>query len=133
MPPGRHTDGSPAYHPTMRIWLLVILIALLPLRSWAGDAMAGQLLAQQLAAATQAEAAAPMADCPGHAAMDAADAGTDAGASACCEQCQLCSSVSPRLAVGVALEPPLTHARPIAAQPRFASASSLRLLRPPIS
>lgn len=30
-------------------WLLVLLIALLPLRGWVGDAMAGQMLEQRLA------------------------------------------------------------------------------------
>lgn len=34
----------------MRIFVLALMITLLPLRSWVGDAMAGQMLQQQMAA-----------------------------------------------------------------------------------
>ena len=116
----------------MRHWLLIALIALLPLRSWAADAMAARMLVQPVAAAGHGAAAMPV-ECPGHAAASKEGAPTGTVDSAACGQCELCSTVAPRLAAPMALVPQLPHARPLTADRTFASAWPLRLLRPPIS
>ena len=121
----------------MHRWLLLVMIALLPLRGWVGEAMAGQMLQQQLAGveavATQATQAAAHEDCMGHATP--ADDSTAASPTDCpsCASCQVCSSV--------ALAFNATALQPIAFSPpapttfvhRFASAEPAPALKPPIS
>ncbi len=139
----------------MRRWLLLVLILLLPLRGWIGEAMAGEMLARHIAVAAAAAdghaghhaheahahehapaAHAPDHDCAGHAQPDVmADAGTplpDAGCNTCAS-CQVCSSVA--LGFDVPAMPVIEfgHTPPSARLPHFASAE-LRLGRkPPIS
>lgn len=110
--------------------LLLVLVAVLLLRGWAGEAMAGQMLAQQLqAAATAQELAAHPPDCPFAAA--AADE-VDAPSACSCLQCDDCS-------LNALVVPLLPHAEPLAATPlaprplAFASAEPIRGLKPPIS
>ena len=55
----------------MHRWLLLIMIALLPLRGWVGDAMAGDMIEQRLAVAVQT--AEVVHDCPGHEAAGVVD------------------------------------------------------------
>jgi hypothetical protein len=119
----------------MHRWLLVLMIALLPLRGWVGEAMAGQMLAQQLHTANssvmQADA---MADCPGHPA--AAQAPSDKAADptcTSCAHCQACSTVALQPAPARALPAPTTYALPATGAAHFASALPVPALKPPIS
>jgi len=133
----------------MRRWLLVLLVALLPLRGWAAEAMADQMLAQQLGAmesiaaqhhSTRAEGknhqdhGEAMADCHGQAAAAEPQeplAGADLCAS--CLQCQVCSSVALQPAtVCLAVFAALPQA-PDAGAVRFASAPTALALKPPIA
>ncbi len=144
--------------PSMRHWLLVLMIALLPLRGWAAATMAGQMPAAHAAAAMQAEtahagapshqgagshkAAALMPDCPEHAAASAepvmaagANADTTQASGDChsCTSCQICHTVA--ATVNAAL-PALTfspHALPAEGGASFASAQPAQGLKPPIS
>jgi hypothetical protein len=131
----------------MRRLVLALMIALLPLRGWVGDAMA-----MEMAAATLGQPAAVMgsgvgyahgleptanvdadnamhADCPGHAASHDGDpqATSDCGTCAACHAVALASSFPQ-------LEPStLASARPPSATPRFASAERTLGIKPPIS
>jgi hypothetical protein len=131
----------------MRMLVLALMIALLPLRGWVGEAMAGQMAAQQLdAIKSGAETPAPigagagfppdfsmqaMPDCPGH----AADAGqaAKADACACCDHCPMGSSAV--LQADPPLRQPLAapQARPLPVAERFASAPGALALKPPMS
>jgi len=97
--------------------LLILLIALLPLRSLAGDVMAVH------AVQAQAMQAAMPADCPMQHGAD--------GLAASCGDCQLCVAVadlqaqSPQILVGLA------HPAPSAAPVAFYSAPSRPGLKPP--
>lgn len=126
----------------MRALLLVLLMALLPLRGWVGDAMAlgiGTLPHAQAAAAPhRGEPASPchdQAQMPAHAdsleatlAHDHADGGC-----ADCALCQICHGLA--LAVSVPALPDTERAQPALPQPpaRFASAEPRRHTRPPIA
>jgi hypothetical protein len=110
--------------------LLLVLVAVLLLRGWAGEAMAGQMLAQQLQAAASAhELATHPPDCPFAA---AADDEAEAAVACSCLQCDDCS-------LNALVVPRLTQAEPLAAAPlatsplAFASAEPVRGLKPPIS
>jgi hypothetical protein len=115
----------------MRRRMLFVLALVLLLRTWAGEAMAGQMLAHQLQAATSVAAVVHGPDCPGAALMEAA---TDKSESTCgsCLQCQDCSmNVLPSL--------PASTAQAIAPQPEtpvrlaFSSAEPLPGFKPPIA
>jgi hypothetical protein len=118
----------------MRRWLLFTLIAVLCLRAWAGEVMAGQMLAQQLHAATAAaQQAEPMQHGPDcMAAMAEADQATDDGvACGSCLHCQDCSLTAlPVLAP--ALQAALPHAPRAHVHVAFASAEPAQRLKPPI-
>lgn len=145
----------------MRFLLFALMIALLPLRGWIGDAMATEMaLAQvqhpQLATKTIAshthetgaeahfhhEAAAPEAadavqamqavhDCAGHAADDASHV-ADAHCESCAA-CQACHAVA--LSHAAPDVNPVFNAltRPHAAADQFASADAALRQKPPIS
>jgi len=140
----------------MRFLLLALMIALLPLRGWVGDAMAMQMMDSALQApgfATNSiahradvkrheagfdahHAAATHADCPGHASL--ADAPMDkqhhADGADCstCSVCQICHTV--------ALTPVTLHiaatllpaGQPQASSHHFASAERAPGFKPPI-
>ncbi|HEX2546014.1 MAG TPA: hypothetical protein VHL79_14120 [Ramlibacter sp.] len=119
----------------MRRLLLLVMIALLPLRLWAADGMALQMAQAQLAASTvTAEAAAPH-DC--HTTMAAAP--TEAGsehesdsAAGHCFACHLCAAgVAAPLAA--AQGRPASTALPLAPASRFASAEHRLVRKPPIA
>ncbi len=126
----------------MRHWFLVLLIALLPLRSGLADAMAAGLLCPP-AASTHVMAG--MGDDEhqqhqqhdqhgdGHQ-MDAPAAASD---SACqdgslCSACQICHSAAITSAELPNLLPVQPHAAPPAALGGFASAEHALALKPPI-
>ena len=114
------------------------MIVLLPLRGWVGDAMAGQMLQQQLAGVASASAqvgpSVAHEDCMGHAAP-ADEAATPASPADCptCASCQVCSPVA--LAFDATMPRPLTLVAPVPASPlaRFASAEPAPAFKPPIS
>lgn len=120
----------------MRRLLPLVLIAVLCLRAWAGEAMAGQMLAQQVAAVAvgQMQTAAPDAarhgpDCHDTAALQE---GTADAHCASCVQCQDCSlNVLPAVVPDTTAT--LPHAPAASAAASFASAEPARGLKPPIA
>ena len=115
----------------MRVFFLVLLIALTPLRSWAADAMAIQMATP---AATHAAASAHPDDCM-HAleVTDAHEVDDDTGHCANCPSCQACFTValiSPAIA-GL----PQRMQQPLRAPATAFFTSAERLLgqKPPIS
>jgi hypothetical protein len=112
----------------MRVLLLALMIALLPLRGWLGDAMALEL-AQPPAASVQHTAA----PCAEHAVTVSTDEGA-AGTShhAGCGLCQICHQATAAQAdLALPALPPLPQAAPATGAARFTSAESVALLRPP--
>ena len=144
----------------MRHWLLVLLIALTPLRGWAVDVMAVAVAgfpAQHMAAmqgrvastsftaaAEQTErqgAGTPHADCMGHSDHDAVTPGDaespqdDDAAAHCdtCSACQLCSSAALVVLIGIAPLIPAFQGVPVALRTAFTSVEPARGFKPPIS
>jgi hypothetical protein len=139
----------------MHRWLLLLMIALLPLRGWVGDAMAGEMIAQQMGGAQQATsharamhvAAQPPherdhqgRDCMEHAQTPSGDSGATKGerqgeVSPCstCASCQACSSPALTLGVETGSTRGFAPPRPPSAAARFASADPAPGLKPPIS
>ena len=127
---------------SMRFFVMIFLVLLLPLGSGSGVAMA----AEPHHTTTQAHqpgmhaSAAHVSDCLGHGPTDdkASPATKDvkAAAHADCDACSACQSCHP---VGLAfsradLQPlPSSNARPQALSPAFASAPAARDQKPPIS
>lgn len=134
----------------MARWLLVLMIALLPLRGWVGEAMAGQMLQQRLAEMAHATPAAATPsthdDCLGHGQTAGADAPVLAGEpqtkdnasfhAGCltCASCQVCSAVAlPALPVAAGTSPGLSQAPPQGRGWTAACAEPAGLFKPPIS
>ena len=141
----------------MRRIFLIFMIALLPLRSWAGDIMAMDMTVQHLAAinieANSAHdkragssfdapsTANPGTDCPGHTAMgtspqssaaDPADTPAD-GHCSTCGVCQICHTVAlANTSVGLASTFTAPTLLPLGST-RFTSALAAPSLKPPIS
>jgi hypothetical protein len=108
--------------------LLFLLVAALLLRGWVGEAMAGQMLAQQLHLPSAHAASMHSPDCPG-AVADDQDLDAAASASLHCQGCTLHALTAA----------PLPQARPLPPAPpqalslAFASAEPQPGLKPPIS
>jgi hypothetical protein len=126
---------------TMRVWLLALMIALLPLRGWVGDAMA--LAAWPAAVASAPESAPP---CHGEMAMpmvhhhDAHAADTaplahnsDGSEHVGCNSCDICHGtvLGGHMAFAGMLQAP--SAQPAPAHSRFASAVLPGQHKPPIA
>lgn len=105
--------------------LLLLVVAALVLRGWVGEAMAGQMLAQQLQLPSVHAAAMHSPDCPGSVADDGESA---AGQGTHCQDCTLHAMTAAPLSVARVL--PATRAA--AATPAFASAERLPGDKPPI-
>jgi len=127
---------------SMRFFLMIFLVLVLPLGSGSGVAMAAEphhTTTQAHQPGTHASAA-HVSDCMGHGPTDdkASPATKDvkAAAHADCDACSACQSCHP---VGLAfsradLQPlPSSNARPQALSPAFASAPVARDQKPPIS
>lgn len=125
----------------MRRWLLVFMVLLLPLRGWVGEAMAGEMLGQQVAAQAHEVHAASMHghDCDhghGHDHDDSAaahDTSQSPAAGDCptCAACQVCSSVAmwpPHAPVSVA---GFHHPAPRHVQRAFTSTEPVLAFKPP--
>lgn len=120
----------------MRVWLLLVLIALVPLRTWAGDVMAIQMSAHTnitSAAAMEAPAAAHANCHEMQAEPEIAPTSTAQGHCATCASCQACFTVglaTPPLQIA---EQALPHHLPLAAIAQFTSAVLALGHKPPIS
>ena len=139
----------------MRHLLLILMIALLPLRGWAGDAMATgmavvqlsqtqqrQIATESIAAHAHAESekghfdhettapqASPMAaDCAGHGADDGDASHCDA-----CSACQACHAVALAHSAHKAPSTFQAFSLPHSAADQFASADAALRQKPPIS
>lgn len=134
----------------MRVLLLALMIALLPVRGWVGNAMAVDMAAQQvmLAQATPeadagsgAEASAMPEDCPMNAqASNTADMAGDpeapvADGAHCkgCNTCQLCLALASFTWPGLQAAGFTPHAEPLPGGTRFSSAERASGFKPPIS
>jgi hypothetical protein len=122
----------------MRYLLLALMITLLPLRGWVGNAMAVDMASQQ-AAQAQADlkgASAMPEDCPMHA-QTGAEAASDpvAAAAHCtdCTTCELCLALASFTWSAVAMGSFTPGAGPPCAGHPFSSAESIARLKPPIS
>lgn len=121
---------------TMRHWFLVLMIALLPLRGWVGDAMAVEMLAQPAHAtmamdghvADHADHHATTEDhcaCDGQAAAGGADHQHNA--------CDVCNVPALTMAVEDLHNPPTAHSQLVRPAERFASIEARQGVKPPIS
>lgn len=146
MKPSQELIAHRRYHSRVRRWFLLLLIALLPIRGWVGDAMAGQMIGQHIAATSIATVAVANqgASLPGHdgcaghsmaatpapAEAPATDINADCGT---CTSCQVCHSVvlaPPSVDSGISL---VQHRVAAPRGMRFASAEPARGFKPPIS
>ncbi|PZO12555.1 MAG: hypothetical protein DCF26_18760 [Burkholderiales bacterium] len=114
----------------MRHWFLVLMIALLPLRGWVGDAMAVEMLTQ-----------------PAHAGMAMDEQGTGHGNCACDEHaaatadsgdhqhsaCDVCNVPALAMALPAIQTPPTAHGQRVVPAERFASSEAQQGVKPPIS
>ena len=140
------------YHRFMRRCLYILLILLLPLRGWIGDAMAMQMVVASTgphAVAAAGDAHHDVAGAPAHAHLSSAGAQASAGAcdghgivndpvnadedSHCgeCALCQTCHTVAVLSVGGIAdagLQRPTVPGPVI---PGFTSADRARVLKPP--
>ncbi len=123
-------------------WLLLLMIALLPLRGWVGEVMAAEMSARQVQAnrtvAIVSQVQAPLHraahdDCIEHASDPRA--GPAAASSDCptCAMCQACSAMAHASFVASGGASALGQQRPASVEARFASADGARGLKPPIS
>lgn len=128
----------------MRHWILAVLIALLPLRGWVGDAMAMQMLGLNAPAVAdehrdrQDHPAALEAAHTGHAASIAshspiASDHVDSDASHSHIACDLCNGPAMALGEASATAPNTTHPRLVFTSDSFASATLPQGVKPPIS
>ena len=127
----------------MRRFFLIFMIALLPLRGWAGEVMAMDMLAQHAPAIQKVAAHAHQAstsstfdmemqaDC--HEASEVTP--SDGGTSHCgtCPLCQMCHTVAAPAPFEALPTSWLPHAQPTTGPTRFASAPAAFALKPPIS
>jgi hypothetical protein len=131
----------------MRRWLLLVMVLLLPLRAWVGDAMAGQMVQQAMPPAHAMVQAAPAAamhhaqagptlhhDCdeapsaamqPGH--------GDDAAMGDCptCASCQACSAIALSPVEPALPLPSFSHAPPHGGSRAHVSAEQPHAFKPP--
>lgn len=131
----------------MRTLLVALMMVLLPLRGWMGDAMAISMMTMPIGAVigAQAHGMAQTAvqpseheDCAGMQMAAAAphESGQNQGAMAGCESCSVCQACS-SVAMGVdairTASLSLAQASPMGSQPHFASAPLQRGQKTPIS
>jgi hypothetical protein len=116
----------------MRTLVIALMIALLPLRGWVGDAMAAQTALPVLQAHTHTDAS--HVDCPLHGASAeaqiASDDGTDSTAG--CVACQICHTVAMEAAPLRLAVLSLPRAVLASASSTFASAERALSVKPPI-
>ena len=121
----------------MRYLVVVLMILLLPLRGWTGDAMATHMASTAVGLEAQVAAAdktGTVADCAGHQAGEQTDSSVPKSAGVeTCQACQACHTValsaSPTIA-GVLFAAPTA---PLAAAAQFTSADAALGQKPPIA
>lgn len=129
---------------TMHRLIVILMIALLPLRTWAGDIMAIQMAAPTHAeqSTTVSDTASSVhemqtveADCPGHSASAAGGVSPDSSPDACstCVTCQICHSVAIAVSVPDLLAQASFAQAPAFDTPHFTSAEPALSQKPPIS
>jgi hypothetical protein len=122
----------------MRVLLLALMIALLPVRGWVGHAMAVDMAAQQSQVAAMAPsfasdgASAMPPDCPMHAQSGSEETPAEAHCSSC-NTCQLCLALASFAWHSLASTPPVPQAEPPGGGEHFSSAEDVSSLKPPIS
>jgi len=117
----------------MRTLVLILMIALLPLRMWAAEGMAVGMALGEAAVAAGGSESMPV-DCPMMAKTSAPSGSEDEPPHAApdCQACHLCAASASL--PEVAFEPGATPVGPpFASLPAYASAHLARDLRPPIS
>ena len=111
---------------TMRHWLLILMIALLPLRGWAGVAMT---VSMQMPAGIGAAA-----HCEEHTASDPTDASDPGAGQQAHSLCDVCNGPAMTAGEPAAQEPaPLPQARTVPGRVAFISADTQRGHKPPIA
>lgn len=124
----------------MRYLFVILMIALLPLRGWAGHVMAVDMAAQQITAAQHAataqaqnDAASRMpADCPMLSQSD--DDGAGKSSAQCnCDTCELCVALASAKEAGFFEATFTRRSAPQVANAGFSSADHSTGLKPPIS
>lgn len=137
--PAREPRGASAYHGAVRTWLMALMIVLLPLRGWVGDAMAFSMAMGPAGHGATVTATAPM---PCHASPAAAlDATAHDGLAHDVAHDSTHSHLLCDLCNGPALDAPwpwslVPRDLPASLPPcheRFASQTARRDVRPPIS
>lgn len=132
----------------MRRLVLILMLVLLPLRGWVGEAMAMDMMAIQ-AGATQKIAAHAhgisaestfdvemQADCHEATGAELSDSTTSTSTSThcgTCPLCQMCNSVAAPAPFLALPTPWLPQTQPTTGPARFASATAAFALKPPIS
>jgi hypothetical protein len=110
----------------MRQWLLILLVALLPMRGWAGVSMAVSM-------ATPASASAA-AHCEEHASSDRTEAASAESSQQSHALCDVCNGPAMTASEPAAQEPsPLPQARSAPGRVDFISADTQRGHKPPIA
>jgi hypothetical protein len=139
---------------SMRRLFVIFMIALLPLRAWAADAMVVSMALRLLLPAQTASVSIPTSnstmkadsqqesfaqtECPmlGQFTVDTApDAGQGSVSPLCkgCTTCQLCMALATWRATPIPTVPTLPYATPLTGSSGFASADALAGFKPPIS
>jgi cytochrome c553 len=120
----------------MRRIIFILMIALLPLRGWMGEAMATEMAAMNIVAtqATNTRAAADiapeksMSDCDMHKAAKA----ESSEAQSSCTHCQACHATGLLSVVQITDFDQVRYAQPLARNNQFASANIAHSQKPPI-
>lgn len=123
----------------MRRWLLLLMILLLPLRGWVGDALAGEMLRQHVAAEARQDPGghhevrvAHGHDCDEHGTAAQAQAQpVQLGDCATCASCQVCSAVALWPLAPPAVLASLSQPQPHGGEPACTSAEPAHAFKPP--
>lgn len=120
----------------MRVVVLLLLIALTPLRGWANDVMATRM-ASQLPAAAQAAVTGAPSHCDDMAAADTpaapASPTVDSGHCDNCSLCQMCFATALPMTRGLAPQAATRQPSPAMREEQFRSAALALGHKPPIS
>ncbi len=123
----------------MRRFIFILMIALLPLRGWMGEAMATEMAAINLIAAkaintpatTNFEAENSMSDCDMHK-SSSTDSTSNTTTKSSCTHCQACHATGLISTVQINSFNEVRYAQPLAQASQFASASIAHSQKPPI-
>ncbi len=119
-----------AYHANMNRLIIMLMIALLPLRGWAGDLMSVQLATSGM---LPLAASAMPADCPMLAKAKANPSSQAPSGVHGCTSCDLCIPIAEPVNTQLEVVAVTTDAGPPMRDVDFMSATSTPDLRPPIS